>query len=848
MSSRKHTTKGRAPITESSSVKEEESVSNSRIVSKTLSTVADVGSMLTVVPYIGEVASVASPVLKSVSKFAETMGFDKPVSHSSPEYRKLITSDCLAWCEGGEVTRRLAISPETQVSHDFTDVDLKDYCKFDNYKLLPALVHRFTVDTDDSVGDILTELPVCPWYANTAVIGSNIVANFNFSNMLSSRFMYWRGSMKYYFVFVTQAFVSARIRITFFPSVHHSDPNPSTLAGNYYSQIVDIVGTTTHAVSIPYLKDVKYMMTQSPLLSRLALSTSVNANTLTHNCVMGKLVISVVNPPAAPSAVPYIDTFVYSSCGEDMVFHVPTSLMGGNWLIEYPDALEEKKPTVRPLGDVVDPLCPRIVFENVFSPIADAKVVTEHRINFGDYINDWRTYFHRYRPSFWNYNLSSKLAIRQTFSSTATDASFRMNQGDYLINDTVLSSNTSWNCCLDLQQFNTSFQFRRGSRRYAINFVPASANEDSVASFYWERQINLPWFGSLDLTNQREDATWFSGGSGVVAQSVRDRPFVEVEIPFYSAVNTFCESLFLRDVEEIPEAILRIRGSAAPTSNWLVNNAIGDDFNWFYPKCPMMNSYSPVPVVPAEEIKAKGDEDGDMLSGINNPPVGEKQELTTLHDITENDTCEETAMRSEMTLPASYEKAEISNIVGRWYQYTYMWDSSQGINHKLFVFDFPNDLFATQPFITEKINNFQWIRCRFRLSIRVNATKMHAGMLLVSWIPHYAVRDLNRGTGRYMKSKSGHEFLDVFNASMNPHKLIDAGNNTSVEIDMPFATPAEFMNVAHLADAAERGWFGHVEAQVLSPLRNLEGTATSIYVTVGVQMFDVELQGPTVSL
>jgi hypothetical protein len=71
----------------------------------------------------------------------------------------------------------------------------------------------------------------------------------DYLNYVSAAFRWWRGSIKYMLIFVTDAFTTAKVRISYVTS----NTGTTTYGGDYPSIVLDIKGTTYTDFQVPYL-------------------------------------------------------------------------------------------------------------------------------------------------------------------------------------------------------------------------------------------------------------------------------------------------------------------------------------------------------------------------------------------------------------------------------------------------------------------------------------------------------------------------------------------------------------------------------------------------------------------
>ena len=117
---------------------------------------------------------------------------------------------------------------------------------------LPSLLTSFSWDTVAQSGTRIKFIPVHPRYAEISG------GKYRMSHLASvaSNCLYWRGSIKYVFMFTCSSLVSARIKIDL---NFENDSDPTS--GDRYSRVIDINGTTTESFSVPFVYSYPYART-----------------------------------------------------------------------------------------------------------------------------------------------------------------------------------------------------------------------------------------------------------------------------------------------------------------------------------------------------------------------------------------------------------------------------------------------------------------------------------------------------------------------------------------------------------------------------------------------------------
>lgn len=133
-----------------------------------------------------------------------------------------------------------------------------------------------------------------PSYLGNENVFTNIdaVTVRDYLDVAASFHNFWRGSIRYHLKVVTSSFVTGRLRITYI-----NDDTPDQYAGDMPNILLDIHGTTTLNITVPYLRPAymtKYTETGAP-----------------------KLFMEWVSPPVSSQETPTVNLVVFRAAGPD---------------------------------------------------------------------------------------------------------------------------------------------------------------------------------------------------------------------------------------------------------------------------------------------------------------------------------------------------------------------------------------------------------------------------------------------------------------------------------------------------------------------------------------------------
>lgn len=173
-----------------------------------------------------------------------------------------------------------------------------------------------------------------------------------------------------------------------------------------------------------------------------------------------------------------------------------------------------------------------------------------------------------------------------------------------------------------------------------------------------------------------------------------------------------------------------------------------------------------------------------------------------------------------------YADQEITALLSRLYPVETISWTNQASGTGLVTMDFPNLLFnATN---LSRLSRFRYFRSAVEVSIRLNTTSFNKGLLLVSWVPHFAP------TALLDNSQS------VFRASLLDHAVISADSQDTLTFTIPYVAPSAYMNL----QSTEVNFFGLVHIHVLVPLTNPNGPSALATVQVYARFLEPQVAGP----
>lgn len=153
-----------------------------------------------------------------------------------------------------------------------------------------------------------------------------------------------------------------------------------------------------------------------------------------------------------------------------------------------------------------------------------------------------------------------------------------------------------------------------------------------------------------------------------------------------------------------------------------------------------------------------------------------------------------------------------------------------GPNTPIISLTFPQDILSNSTFITDKLENFKYFRADLMVTVKVNATPMMQGMLVVVYQPFENVVAAIEGT------RSSNHLSGI---TSYPHGILNLGENDSVTLKLPYCSDEEYFDLVNPG----QGEFGEIKIYILSKL-TASALPTTVTVTTIAAFVDPEVHGP----
>jgi len=274
------------------------------IISSTLHTISDVGSALTAVPLLADVAGPVAWVSKQLAGVAEFFGFSKPLDQSNLQKYENVPGWGYTHATGTDSGVILSTSHENSIElrGDVfgSNVDEMAIPWIVAHK---CLVDRFAMDTNSAIGSELFSFPVTPGWCRFG----NAEYEPTITAYIASMARYWRGGIKYKIQAAKTAYHSGRLRIIYIPAATDSSIDSADQA---YNWVFDLRTSSEIEFTIPYNNILEWQL--------CGVTDELNSPFST-----GVVRIEVLNELRAPTTVAQDLIFnIWLSGAEDLQFSV----------------------------------------------------------------------------------------------------------------------------------------------------------------------------------------------------------------------------------------------------------------------------------------------------------------------------------------------------------------------------------------------------------------------------------------------------------------------------------------------------------------------------------------------
>jgi len=187
-----------------------------------------------------------------------------------------------------------------------------------------------------------------------------------------------------------------------------------------------------------------------------------------------------------------------------------------------------------------------------------------------------------------------------------------------------------------------------------------------------------------------------------------------------------------------------------------------------------------------------------------------------------------------------YPDQRLSTVLTRpHYLGTYQWTSNMAPNAVLCAFRFPEALFTLQN-IQNHLKGFNFFRARVKVTLRLNTTVFHYGLLQVAWLPAHDPCAPQGGTGGVYYAP----LRNIFASTNSDHCYISACSRSTTEIEIPWLFGKEYIKMFNSNDML--GAIGSLVVRVMIPIQLQGESNADVGLAVFAQFIDPEPVAMTV--
>lgn len=294
--------------------------------------VSSIASFLGSFPLLSVVANPVAAFAKGVSKAAAAFGFAKPADISCPT--KVVSHNRAAWANGDGPLPVVSLSHSSDYAMDNTgryfpnpvdEMDINYICSN------PAMLNAWSWSTSDTVGKVVTVIPVHPGLCNrisgpeTQTFGVYAPTPMAY---VASMFKYWGGSLKYKLDAVSTPFHAGRLLVAYIPDYDPSVTLTINEIGNNYTVLWDITDSSSLEFEVPYLGNTPYLnvyLDDQSYTGIVDAGASAATNAVRIRSIQnGAIMVFVLNQLVSPStAAATISVQNWIAGGQDLTFIEP---------------------------------------------------------------------------------------------------------------------------------------------------------------------------------------------------------------------------------------------------------------------------------------------------------------------------------------------------------------------------------------------------------------------------------------------------------------------------------------------------------------------------------------------
>jgi hypothetical protein len=461
---------------------------------------------------------------------------------------------------------------------DFTNCDVLDYSTPGGFKLnskvdvlpnigpfesdemsigyikrIPSCCAQFTLTASGNA-----TIPVNPCYTTNVTLNMPTPPNTwspTILGALTSRFTFWRGTLRYTFYVTTCAFMTGRLRVRYAPA--------STIAGAAYSddvctRIIDLQTETEFCIEVPFVTN--------QIFATVHAFDMMQGNT-NFDTSMGIIYIDWINPLVCPDPTlnPGVYINVYISGGDDFDLAVPNSYQ---FLADVPPTNKVSSKTsdngVISKKHMRAQVAPRDNNVKVESIVPNSRYTMEAGVVIGERISSVRELLKRYMPvgtaQFSNPTGPGTIAIPASLTFTGPSVDFTPHYSNHI---NVLFTED------EMYSWQKMYNMQRGSFRIKIEMPHSGTNGSNAVVSILPYQAYISGFSFMRPPLRMP----------LVETIDKYRPMLDIQIPYWetaSYINTGTNY----STQAVAVFYDGNFGTSTDTMRLNVYSSIGDDFSY----------------------------------------------------------------------------------------------------------------------------------------------------------------------------------------------------------------------------------------------------------------------------
>lgn len=302
------------------------------VISKPASSLAYWSGLLSDVPVIGRFATATSVASGAVAAVASLFGFTNVPNIDKQSAFKPTSTPLLATTDIGVAVEKLTFDSKNELTIDNSSYScgetdpllIKNMCKRESY------LTQFNWESTDAPQTLLWNSRVTPGMYTTSIVEYGAddalgrVVSMTPMCMVYNMFRYWRGDIKFRFVFVCSQYHRGKVRIVWDPTaIIGLDPSVVTGYTEVYNKVIDLSVEQDVSITVPYNQATAYLRTIDTI--------SPDGSVYDAGYVIpdvdnnGILSVVVLNKQTSPVASAPISVLVYVSA-PDIDFEAPKDM------------------------------------------------------------------------------------------------------------------------------------------------------------------------------------------------------------------------------------------------------------------------------------------------------------------------------------------------------------------------------------------------------------------------------------------------------------------------------------------------------------------------------------------